>query len=90
MADPVSFDIVLRGSVWMLTRDGHDVRPYSHADRAAHDAVLLARQLEESGQPARVQVHAAEGKVIEVSHGPTPDTADGAEPSDGAEAEAES
>ena len=76
MPDPVNFDIVLRGHVWMLTRDGADVRPYSHADRAAHDAVLLARQLEESGQPARIQLHAAEGKVIEVSHEPTPETPD--------------
>lgn len=83
MAEPVSFDIILRGAVWMLTRDGHDVRPYSHADRATHDAVLLARQLEESGQPARVQVHPGQGKVIAVSHDPPPDGPDAGDGGDG-------
>lgn len=81
MAEPVDFDIVLRGSVWMLTRDGHDVHAYSHVDRATHEAVLIARELEESGQPARVRVHAAEGKVIDVSTEPD-------RPDDGAEDDA--
>jgi hypothetical protein len=82
MAEPIAFDIALRGSVWVLTRDGQEVHAFSHVDRATHEAVRLARELEESGQPARVQVHAAEGKVIEVRLDPEPDRSDGPEGGD--------
>ena len=74
MTEPVCFDIRVRDHLWVLTRDGADVHSYSHADRATHEAVALARELEESGQPARVLVHVAGGKVIEVTHDPAPDT----------------
>jgi hypothetical protein len=70
MAEPVSFDIKVCDHLWRLTRDGEPVHSFSHVDRATHEAVRLARELDESGQPARVRVHAAEGKVIEVTLDP--------------------
>lgn len=74
MTEPVCFDIAVREHLWVLTRDGQDVHSYSHLDRATHEAVALARELEESGQPARVRVHAKDDKVIEVTLDPVPDT----------------
>lgn len=73
MTEPVCFDIAVREHLWVLTRDGAEVHSYSHLDRATHEAVALARELEESGQPARVRVHAKDDKVIEISHDPAPD-----------------
>ncbi|HEX2561784.1 DUF2188 domain-containing protein [Phenylobacterium sp.] len=66
MADPVQIEIRLREGVWMLTREGDDVRPYGHADEAVHEAVRLAHDLIHTGQPAQVRIEAADGKVIEV------------------------
>lgn len=71
MPQPVKFEIALEGSLWLLNRDGRRVSSYSHLDRATHDAVLQARELGGSGEPAQVFVIAAEGKVIEVDAGPT-------------------
>jgi hypothetical protein len=77
VVEPVALDIRVRDHLWVLTRDGADVHSFSHVDRATHEAVALARELEESGQPARVLVHAAEGKVIEITHDPVPDRPEG-------------
>lgn len=66
MAVPVQIDIRLREGVWMLTRDGDEVRPYGHADDALHDAVQLARDLIHTGQPAQVRIETADGKAIDV------------------------
>lgn len=73
MTEPVCFDIAVRERLWVLTRDGQPVHSFSHLNRATHEAVALARELEESGQPARVRVHAAEGKVIDITTDPVPD-----------------
>ena len=70
MAEPVVLTIAAAKGVWTLLRDGVRVTEFGHADRAVHEAVRLARELEETGQPARVELHAAEGKVIAVDHGP--------------------
>jgi hypothetical protein len=72
MAEPVSFQIIPRGSLWVLTRDGVEIQRYGHVDRAVHEAVQVARELEETGQPARVSVEAADGKVIDVRLDPVP------------------
>lgn len=70
MAEPVRLEIKAANGVWTLTRQGAHVADYGHADRAVHDAVRLARELEESGEPASVHLHAADGKVIDVDVGP--------------------
>ncbi|MBC6982944.1 hypothetical protein [Caulobacter sp. 17J80-11] len=62
----IALDVTLHGSFWVLTRDGKRLHEFSHAERAVHEAVRLARELEESGQPARVRVETTRGKVIEV------------------------
>lgn len=64
MADPVLLEIRLREGVWMLTRDGRDVRPYGHVDEATHDAARLAHDLIHTGQPTEVHVEAADGELI--------------------------
>ena len=71
MADPVLFAVAAGHGVWALTRDGAHVTDFSHADAAVHEAVRLARALEETGAPARVELHAAGGKVITVDTDPT-------------------
>ena len=71
MPDPVRLEIRAAAGVWTLTRDGARVADFSHADRAVHDAVRLARELEETGEPASVHLHAADGKVIDVDVDPT-------------------
>ncbi len=70
MADPVRLEIKAAAGVWTLTRDSAHVADYSHADRAVHEAVRLARELEATGEPASVHLHAADGKVIDVDVGP--------------------
>ena len=70
MPEPVALEIKAHAGVWVLTRDGAHVADFGHADRAVHDAVRLARELEETGQPAAVRLHAADGKVITVEAGP--------------------
>ena len=70
MAEPVRLEIKAASGVWTLTRDGAHVANYGHADRAVHDAVRLARELEETGEPASVHLHAADGKVIDVDVDP--------------------
>lgn len=62
----VALDVLLHGPFWVLTRDGRRLHEFSHAERAVHEAVRLARELEESGQPARVRVETAGGKFLEV------------------------
>lgn len=80
MADPVTFQIAWQGGLWVLTRDGRRQAEYSHLDRATHEAVELARELFRTGQPTRVLVEAAEGKLIEVDTEPR--TRDGPLPAD--------
>ena len=70
MADPVTFAISARAGLWTLSRDGKTVTDFSHVDRATHEAVRLARQLEATGQPARVVVETGDGSAIEVDVGP--------------------
>ena len=70
MADPVIFDIAPRAGLWTVNKGGEHVADYSHLDRATHEAVRQARLLEETGEPARVVVRAADGTVIEVDVGP--------------------
>lgn len=70
MPDPVRLEIKAGSGVWTLTRDGAHVTDFGHADRAVHEAVRLARELGETGQPASVHLHAADGKVIEVDVDP--------------------
>jgi hypothetical protein len=70
MSRPVALDIVLRAPRWVLLRDGADVREYGHADRALHEAVLIARELAESGEPAQVRIQDSHGRMIEVAVDP--------------------
>jgi hypothetical protein len=77
MAAPTAFDIAVQNGLWVLTRDGNEVHSYGHADRAVHEAVQLARTLEETGQPARVRVTTADGKVIEIDLDPPADRPEG-------------
>ena len=70
MPDPVRLEIAAAAGVWTLKRDGAHVADFGHADRAVHEAVRLARELEATGEPASVRLQAAEGKVIEVEVGP--------------------
>lgn len=70
MPDPVEFTIKADGPTWTLSRDGERLTDYSHLEQATHDAVRHARALEETGAPARVSVHAAHDKVIEIDVGP--------------------
>lgn len=65
----VEFLILVRGGLWRLSRDGSEIGAYSHADRAAHDAVVLARELQETGQPAVVRLQ-AEGRTLVLDTGP--------------------
>ena len=67
MSQPVEFSIVLENHLWSVRRDGAELHKYSHAERAVHEAVELARELEHTGQPAQVRLHAADGKLIEIS-----------------------
>lgn len=66
MPQPVEFTIKTDGPTWTLARDGEKLHDYSHLEQATHDAVRHARALEESGAPARVVVHAAHDKLIEI------------------------
>ena len=70
MPEPVDFTLKADGPTWTLSRDGERLADYSHLEQATHEAVRRARELEETGAPARVLVHAAEGKVIEIDSGP--------------------
>lgn len=70
MPDPVRLEIKAASGAWSLTRDGAHVADFGHADRAVHEAVRLARELDETGQPAAVTVEAADGKVITVDVDP--------------------
>ena len=70
MPEPVRIEIKAAAGLWTVTRDGAHVVDFSHADRAVHEAVRLARELEETGEPASVHLHAADGKVIEVDVDP--------------------
>jgi hypothetical protein len=70
MPDPVTFEIAPEGQAWALLRDGRRLAGFSHVERATHEAVELARELDRSGEPARVLLRPAEGKVIEVDTEP--------------------
>jgi hypothetical protein len=75
MAAAVEFRIRTEAGTWVLSRDGAELHRYSHVDRAVHEAVALARELDQTGQPAQVLVEAADGQVIEVSTAPEPGSA---------------
>ena len=70
MANPVQFIIKPDGHNWVLRRDDETVATYGHLDRVTHEAVKLARELHETGEPAQVFVHVSAGKVIEVDTDP--------------------
>lgn len=67
MSKPVALDIVLHAHRWVLLRDGQSVREYGHADRAVHEAARIARELAETGEPAKVRIQDAEGRMIDVA-----------------------
>ncbi len=75
MPEPIRFDIKRHGVIWTLTRDASPEGDYSHLDRATHDAVGRARELQESGTPAQVFVH-AEDKEIQIDIDPEPANSD--------------
>jgi len=75
MTRAIEFLLRAEGGQWILLRDGAELERYTHADRAIHEASLLAREQEESGQPATVHVQTADGELIEV------ETAEGSAPS---------
>ena len=70
MADPVKLTLTAHGGIWVLARDGAHLADYSHLDQGTHQAVRLARELEETGEPAQVFVQAAEGKLIQIDVDP--------------------
>lgn len=75
MPDPVRFDIKRQGTLWTLTRDDQPHGEYSHVERATHDAVGRARELQDTGVPAQVFVH-AEDKAIQIDLEPEPENPD--------------
>ena len=75
MPQPIRFDLTRQGPVWVLTRDDRPEGEYSHLDRATHDAVGRARELQDTGTPAQVFVH-ADDKTIEVDIDPEPENPD--------------
>ena len=75
MPDPIRFDIKRHGSLWTLSRDDAPAGEYSHLDRATHDAVSRARELQDTGSPAQVFVH-AEDKTIQIDIDPEPENPD--------------
>ena len=70
MSQPVQFVIAAREHLWVLSRDGHVLAQFSHAEQATHEGVAHARTLAESGEPAQVWLHAKD-KVIEIDTDPT-------------------
>lgn len=70
MPDPVQLTLKPEAGAWTLARDGQEVSVFSHLERATHEAVRLARELQETGEPSQVFVHAADGKVIEIDSDP--------------------
>jgi hypothetical protein len=83
MADPMIFEILPEGSLWVVSKAGQPVGKYSHVDRATHDAVNAARELRRTGEPARVLLRPAPGKEIEIDTGPTAVDRPGLEVDDG-------
>lgn len=67
MSQPIKFEISTHAGRWCLHKDTALVHEYSHADRAVHEAVLLARELEQTGQPVQILLQAADGKTIEIT-----------------------
>ena len=72
MSKAIEFRIEAREGMWRLSRDGQELHSFSHADRAVHEAVVLARELDQTGQPAQVLLAAADGRLIEVDITPEP------------------
>ena len=70
MPDPVKLTLTTQGATWVLTRDGSPLGNYSHLDQATHQAVRLARELDETGAPAQVFVQAANGELIQIDVDP--------------------
>ena len=71
MSQPVLLSLAAAGGLWTLSEDGRPGHRFSHLEAATHEAVRRARELEETGQPARVTVVAAEGREIVIDHDPT-------------------
>lgn len=65
----VEFLIHVHAGLWRLSRDGREIGTYSHAERAVHEAAVLARELQETGQPASVRLQ-AEGRTLVIDTGP--------------------
>ena len=70
MTRPVELSLHAADGLWTLSEDGRAGLRFSHLDQATHQAVRRARELEESGQPARVTVATPKGEVV-VDHDPT-------------------
>ena len=75
MPQPIRLDIKRQGPIWVLTRDDRPEGEYSHIDRATHDAVGRARELQDTGVPAEVFVHAND-KAIQIDVDPEPENPD--------------
>lgn len=71
MPDPVQLVIAPHAGLWRLTEGDGEGRDFSHLERATHEAVRRARELDETGAPAEVWVEAAEGKRIAIDTAPT-------------------
>lgn len=63
MAQPVQIEVQNRGDVWAISRDGREVRRFSHADEAVHEAARLARELIDTGEPAEVRIETDRGMI---------------------------
>ena len=59
--------ICLRSGLWALDRDGDELGRYGQAARATHEALSIAGELRAAGQPARVELEARPGQVLEIT-----------------------
>jgi hypothetical protein len=82
MSQPVIFEISTHNGQWCLHKDGVALHDYSHADRAVHEAVGLARELEHSGQPVQILLKAKDGKTIEITTDTPPPAEEDGSPSE--------
>ena len=70
MPDPVQLVIAPHNGLWRLTEAGEVRHDFSHVERATHEAVNRARELDASGEPAQVWVEASEGNRIAIDVDP--------------------
>lgn len=70
MSQPVQLSLAAADGLWTLSEDGRAGHRFSHLEQATHEAVRRARELEETGQPARVTVAVADGREVVIDHDP--------------------